>query len=150
MFCVHVKACKLAAWGQDLFVHVWFSWPFRHSDREQILNMNSQRDGSEELVRSEELAWTQVKLLTELRVKPLEGDFDDQAKVGTREEMTGASGSRWWRFVLQGEPCDWETWSKAFGMVLQNVTNAANETWWVVPFPKERHVYNQIGTFFLD
>lgn len=42
---VHVKACKLAAWGQDLFVHVWFSRTFRRSDREQILNMNSQIDG---------------------------------------------------------------------------------------------------------
>lgn len=35
-----------------------------------------------------------MRLLNKMRVKPLEGDFVDQAKVGTREEMTDASESR--------------------------------------------------------
>lgn len=65
--------------------------------------------------------WIQVKLLTELRVKPLEGDFVDQANVGTREEMTEASGSRWWRFVSQAETMWLGNLLHSAGMVLQKV-----------------------------
>lgn len=130
----HVNWLHGVSIGLDMF---GFPWTFRHSDREQILNVISQIDGFRVIRRTG--MWIQVKLLTELRVKPLEGDFCWPSKCGNQRRNDEASRSRWWK------PRDWESSSTALVWCCKkSQKKAANDTWWVVPFPKERHKYNQM------
>lgn len=126
--------------GLDMF---GFSWTLRHSDGEQILHVNSQIDGfcvirGTDVNSGEASHWIASETARGRLCRPSKcGNQrrNDRGKWKQVMEVCLAS-----RDHVTGKPPP-QRW---YGVAKSPKKKAANETWWVVPFPKKRQKYDQI------